>query len=134
MVTLAAARRLALSFPEATEEDHHGMPSFRVQGKIFATVPDSQHLHVMLDAFLTHAAVAADPQACEELWWGARLSGVRIDLNRVNRALLADFLEEAFRRRAPKRVLEAYGRGRPGTERSGGHKGKKRQHSGGHSS
>ena len=39
-MTLAAARRLALSFPEATEQDHHGMPSFRVDGKIFTTVPD----------------------------------------------------------------------------------------------
>ena len=66
MVTLAAARRLALSFPEATEQDHHGMPSFRVDGKIFATVPDDRHLHVMLDEFLTHAAVGTDAKACQE--------------------------------------------------------------------
>jgi hypothetical protein len=32
------ARRLALAQPEATEQDHHGRPSFRVAGKIFATL------------------------------------------------------------------------------------------------
>jgi hypothetical protein len=30
VVTLAEARRLALALPETTEEDHHGIPSFRV--------------------------------------------------------------------------------------------------------
>ena len=49
MLTLAEARRLALSFAEVTEEDHHGIPSFRVLGKIFATVPDDAHVRVMLD-------------------------------------------------------------------------------------
>jgi hypothetical protein len=32
------ARFLALSLPEAVELDHHGRPSFRVGGKIFATL------------------------------------------------------------------------------------------------
>ena len=40
MTTLRRARQLALALPEATEQDHHGMASFRVRGKIFATVPD----------------------------------------------------------------------------------------------
>ena len=65
MVTFARARRLALSLPEVTEQDHHGMASFRVQGKIFTTVPDQRHLNVMLDEFLTRAAVGTDPVACE---------------------------------------------------------------------
>ena len=112
MVTLAVARRVALSFPEVTEQDHHGMPSFRVQGKIFATVPDQYHLHVMLDAFVTYAAVATDPVAYAELWWGKRLSGVRITLAHAKRAMLADFLEEAWWRRAPRRLRDTYKRTR----------------------
>ena len=112
MVSLAAARRVALSFPEVTEQDHHGMASFRVQGKIFTTVPDQRHLHVMLDAFVTHAAVGTDPVACQELWWGKRLSGVRVSLDAANRDMLADLLEEAWLRRAPKRLRDAYTRGR----------------------
>ena len=114
MVTLALVRRLAFSFPEVTEQDHHGMPSFRVQGKIFTTVPDQRHLHVMLDAFLTHAAVGTDRVACQELWWGKRLSGVRLSLDHASRDMLTDLLEEAWLRRAPKRLRDAYTRRRIG--------------------
>jgi hypothetical protein len=31
-------RALALALPGAVEQDHHGSPSFRVGGKIFATL------------------------------------------------------------------------------------------------
>jgi hypothetical protein len=37
-VSPAEARAVALSLPEAVEQDHHGRPSFRVGGKIFATL------------------------------------------------------------------------------------------------
>ena len=39
-MTSEEARRLALALPEAVEQDHHGRPSFRVAGKIFATLWD----------------------------------------------------------------------------------------------
>jgi hypothetical protein len=48
-VSLDEARSLALSLPEAVEQDHHGAPSFRVGGKIFATLWSEQRLNVMLD-------------------------------------------------------------------------------------
>ena len=34
------ARRLALALPDTVEQDHHGRPSFRVAGKIIATIWD----------------------------------------------------------------------------------------------
>jgi hypothetical protein len=105
MVTISEARRLALSFPETTAEDHHGIPSFRVLGKIFATVPDDDHLRVMLDPDATHAAVREDPAACEELWWGKQLSGVCIRLAHADHGRLAELLADAWRRRAPRRLL-----------------------------
>ncbi|HWD53359.1 MAG TPA: MmcQ/YjbR family DNA-binding protein [Acidimicrobiales bacterium] len=105
MVSMAAARRMALSLPEATEEPHHDMSSFRVNQKIFATVPDATHLHLMVDEDGTAMAVAACPSGCEELWWGKRLSGVRVDLNHVDRALLTELLAEAWRRRAPRALV-----------------------------
>jgi hypothetical protein len=107
MVTLAQARRLALSLPEATEEDHHGIPSFRVRGKIFATVPDDEHLRVMLDRDATRAAIAEDPVACAELWWGRQSSGVSVGLERADHLRLAGLLEDAWRRKAPARLLAA---------------------------
>jgi hypothetical protein len=43
------ARDVALSLPEAVEQDHHGRPSFRVGGKIFATLWSDERINVMLD-------------------------------------------------------------------------------------
>jgi hypothetical protein len=39
------AGALALALPETVEQDHHGRPSFRVTGKIFATLWDEQHMN-----------------------------------------------------------------------------------------
>jgi hypothetical protein len=38
MVTIEIARQMALALPGAVEQDHFGMPSFRVNKKIFATL------------------------------------------------------------------------------------------------
>ena len=104
MVTLAEARRLALALPETTEEDHHGITSFRVRNKIFATVPDGHHVRVMLDADATRAAVSDDPDAFAELWWGKKLSGVTVALASADHRRVTELLEEAWRRVAPKRL------------------------------
>jgi len=99
---LAQARSLALSLPEATEQDHHGMPSFRVRGKIYATVPDDEHIRIMLDEHEIRAAVAANPQACAERYWGKRLSCVVATLDAASPELLAELIIEAWLRKAPK--------------------------------
>lgn len=49
MISRQRVRELALALPESTEQDHHGRPSFRVAGKIFATLWDEDHMNVMLD-------------------------------------------------------------------------------------
>jgi hypothetical protein len=107
MVSYAEARDMALSFEEAAEEDHHGMASFRVRGKIFATVPDEAHLRVMLEPEMARAVAESDP-ACEELWWGKRLSGVTVTLAQIEREALAQLLEQAWRRRAPRTLVKAH--------------------------
>ena len=94
-----------MELPEATEQDHHGMPSFRVRNKIFATMPDDRHLHVFVEADDVAAAVAERPDAFSELWWGRRLSGVRVTLSKAPKRLLAELLDESWRRRAPKALI-----------------------------
>lgn len=91
--------------PEAIEQDHWGNPSFRIRGRIFATVPDDGHLNVMIDPFDVDAAVRAEPESCEELWWGKQLSGVRVSLRRAPPALVKALVEAAWRRKAPKRLM-----------------------------
>ena len=93
-----------MALPEAVEQDHFGNPSFRVRGKIFATVPDSSHLNVMIDPFDVDAAIRAAPECCEELWWGKELRGVRVSLPKAGRRTLEALLQEAWKRRAPRRL------------------------------
>jgi hypothetical protein len=69
MISVERARCLALALPEAIEADHHGRPSFRVAGKIFATVWDETHMNVMLDEPGILTVVQSDPDACAEFWW-----------------------------------------------------------------
>jgi hypothetical protein len=99
------ARRAALSLPEAVEQDHHGRPSFRIAGKIFATLWDDRHMNVMLDEPGIHTAVEAHPATCAEVMWGKRLAAVRVDLNAADEALLADLLADAWERKAPARLV-----------------------------
>ena len=56
-------RRLALSLPETTEAPHHDMTSFRVGGKIFATMPpqgDRVHIFVDVDEATSYCAEFPD--------------------------------------------------------------------------
>jgi hypothetical protein len=99
------ARQLALALPEAVEQDHHGRPSFRVAGKIFATQWDEEHLNVMLDEGGIRSAIHSDPDTCTEVWWGKRLAAVRVDLRRADADALRALLTDAWEGKAPKRLL-----------------------------
>ena len=106
-VSAAVVRSLALAFPEATEQPHHDMTSFRVRGKIFATMPpEGGRLHVFLSEPEVASYCAEFPAVVEELWWGKKLSGCRIILRTANRALVRELLAESWRRKAPKSLLE----------------------------
>jgi hypothetical protein len=104
-VSADEARSLALSLPEAVEQDHHGRPSFRVGGKIFATIQGEQRMNVMLDEDGIRTAVESAPDSCEEVWWGKRLTAVGVTLARTDRESLAELLADAWEHTAPKRLL-----------------------------
>ena len=92
-------RRLALALPGTTEAPHHERTSFRVGGKIFATMPpDADSVNVLLGE--EEARAAASDRGVELLWWGKKLSGVRVDLAEADADTLAELLEDAWRRRA----------------------------------
>ena len=96
MVSGDDARALARGLAEAVEAEHHGRPSFRVQGRIFATLWDEHHMNVMLDEPGIMTAVAEHPAVCAEVWWGKRLAAVRVDLGVVDPSLLRELLEDAL--------------------------------------
>lgn len=108
-MSLAAVRKLALALPETAEAPHHDMTSFRIGGKIFATVPpEGDRIHIFVDPASVASYCAEFPEAVAELWWGKRLSGCRVFLRRADRALVSELLNESWRRRAPKELLAAY--------------------------
>jgi hypothetical protein len=110
-VRLETARRFALSLPETTEEPHFEKSSFRVKGTIFATVPvGGRHLHVNVEADEGQALADELPEAFEPIVWGkqTRTEWIRVTLAKADRAIVQELLEDAWRRKAPKRVLEAY--------------------------
>jgi hypothetical protein len=105
-VSVAAVRKFALSLPEAIEQPHHDMTSFRVRGKIFATMPpEGGLLHVFLPEGEVTSYCAEFPSAVEELWWGKKLSGCRVVLRHADGSLVREMLAESWRRKAPKSLL-----------------------------
>jgi hypothetical protein len=104
-LTSDQAQQLALVLPEAVEQDHHGRASFRVNGKIFATLWDEEHMNVMLDEGGIRMAVEQHPDACTEVWWGKKLAAVRVELHAAPKKALAQMLREAWELRAPRRLL-----------------------------
>ena len=106
MATLQQVRKFIATLPEATEQDHHGFPSFRVANKIFATLPDSLHLHIMLAEPEVRMALEIDSVAFQELRWGQKLSGVRAEIKKASFRVLADLISLAWSCKAPKRLLQ----------------------------
>jgi hypothetical protein len=106
MIGLAEARHFALALPEVTEADHHGIASYRVRGKIIATVPDDRHIRIMIDEDSIRAVVREHRDACAEMFWGKRLSCVVVDLDKADAELVRDLLTGSWARKAPRALLE----------------------------
>jgi hypothetical protein len=104
MITTDDARRLALALPRTAEQDHHGRPSFRVGGRIVATLWTERAMNVMAGDERIRAAVAGAPDVCSAVHWGKRLAAVRVDLDLADRALVEDLLDHAWRAKAPARL------------------------------
>lgn len=97
-------RQFALSLPDATEEPHFHFTSFRINGKIFATMPPSNDLlHVFAPEEDREVAIAANPGTCEVLHWGKRVVGVKIDLTSAAEPLVEDLLRAAYDSKSKKR-------------------------------
>ena len=85
------------------------MTSFRVAGKIFATMPpEGGRVHVFVGDDEVAAYCAEYPAAVEELWWGTDGAAAGWLLGPPTAPLLRELLAESWRRQAPKKVLAAF--------------------------
>ena len=116
VMTLAQARRYALSLPGTREEPHFERTSFRVGGKIFATAkPDDGHLNVFVGDEHREPALASHPEYMEKLMWGGKAVGLRISLAEASPAVVKDLLLAGLARKGAKIIEEGrvtYERGR----------------------
>ncbi|MYZ34128.1 MmcQ/YjbR family DNA-binding protein [Streptomyces sp. SID4917] len=103
-------RRIALALPETVEKEAWSMPTFRVAGKMFITVPDDEtSFAVRCPRHERTELIAAEP---EKFWVPAHEASsawVRVRL----RALedldeLRDILVDSWKQAAPARLLEAF--------------------------
>ncbi|MYS27444.1 MmcQ/YjbR family DNA-binding protein [Streptomyces sp. SID7804] len=105
-------RRIALSLPDTTEKVAWSMPTFRVAGKMFATLPeDETSIAVRCPKEERDELALAEP---EKFWIAgheAQFAWVRVRLAALeDEAELRDILADSWRQAAPPRLLEAHPR------------------------
>lgn len=112
---LARVREICLAFPESSEVEAWGEPTFRVKGKIFAMHASASTHHgagrqaiwIMSDSTTQDLLMRArptqyfkPPYVGPSGWVGAWLDGKPI-WSEIN-----ELLRDAFRRRAPKKIAD----------------------------
>lgn len=99
-------RRLALSLPEAAQADHHGIPSFRVRGKIFCTIHrETPRMMVKLDPEDQRHLADAHPGVVEAVpgYWG-RKGSTFVAYERASETLIRTLLGMAWANVAPAKL------------------------------
>ncbi|MER6806689.1 MULTISPECIES: MmcQ/YjbR family DNA-binding protein [Streptomyces] len=112
MLEAEDVRRIALSLPDTTEKVAWSMPTFRVAGKMFATLPeDETSIAVRCPKEERDELALAEP---EKFWIAgheAQFAWVRVRLAALeDEAELRDILADSWRQAAPPRLLEAHPR------------------------
>ena len=106
-MTPATLRLIALSLPEAEEHPHFDRASFRVRGKIFATLPpvgdDGVHKVVLkLPELVKESLRQTDGSAIVSLGNWDKGGWTQLDIGRMDGEKLADLVRLAWRQVAPK--------------------------------
>ncbi len=105
---LATVRKYAMSLPEVTEQPHFHFNSFRVNGKIFVTVPpDGECIHVFVGDAAREQALALYPDFLEKLLWGGKVVGLRIALTPARTDVVKQLIRRAWTGKAPKALLDS---------------------------
>ena len=106
MTTFEDVRRIALALPEAEERlTWETDITFRVRDKIFAIGGEGADRISVKASLETQAElIDLDPETFASSAYVGRFGWVTVDLDRVDPALLANLIREAWRRSAPKRL------------------------------
>lgn len=108
MVSIDTFRKLALSFPETTEEPHFEKTSFRVKKKIFATYDGIKKIACLkLSEIDQNVFSSADKSIIFPVdnKWGNQ-GWTLIDMKKVHNNLFIDALTTAYCEVAPKKLAD----------------------------
>ena len=102
-------RTLALSLPLAEEQPHFDRASFRVKGKIFATLPPGgERVVLKLLPEIKESLRQSDPDAVIPLPGAWDRGGwTELAIGSIESEKLADLIRLAWRQVAPKKLLGA---------------------------
>ncbi|MEU8299620.1 MmcQ/YjbR family DNA-binding protein [Micromonospora sp. NPDC048909] len=110
MIGLADIRGYAMALPDVVEKPHFRLPGFRVADKLLVHL-EKGDAHAIVCVGQTEAKVAAAdrPDVYEEVWRNGRIFvGLRVDLAKVTEKRVQELIEQAWRNRAPKRLVAEY--------------------------
>ncbi|PMB29961.1 MmcQ/YjbR family DNA-binding protein [Schleiferia thermophila] len=108
MVSIETFRKIALSFPETTEEPHFEKTSFRVKKKIFATYDGlNKRACIKLSEIDQDVFASANRSTIYPVdnKWGKQ-GWTMIEMKKVNKDLFTDALTAAYCEVAPKKLVE----------------------------
>ena len=110
MITIAAFRKLALSFPESVELPHFENASFRVAKKIFVTLNErTKQATVKLSEIDQSVFSAFDKTIIYPVpnKWGKQ-GWTKVELTKIRKDMLKDILTTAYCGVAPKRLTKVF--------------------------
>ncbi|MGZ8550081.1 MAG: MmcQ/YjbR family DNA-binding protein [Chitinophagaceae bacterium] len=110
MVSLAAAKQLALSLPEVEEKSHFEKPDFRVKNKVFAVLHEDKSIMVVKLSLTDQSVFCAfDASIIYAVpgGWG-RKGWTMINLKKVKKSMLLDALSMGWKTVAPGKLAIKY--------------------------
>ena len=106
MATLDDAREIALALPGTTERPSYGTPAFRVNDKPFARLREDDVLALWVaDLGEKEMLIRAEPEKFFTVPHYDGYAMVLVRLSAVDHEELGELLTDAWRTRAPKRLL-----------------------------
>ncbi|MCP3801811.1 MmcQ/YjbR family DNA-binding protein [Allokutzneria sp. A3M-2-11 16] len=109
MLSAEDFRDLALNLLESEEVETWGHPTFRVRDKMFAAMDSDGHrATVKATPQEQEALIAAAPEVYAVADYVGRYGWVSVDLRAADPEEIAELVREAWRRTAPKRLVNMH--------------------------
>jgi hypothetical protein len=108
-VTRDIVRQLALALPGVEEAGSYGTPAFKVNGKLLARFhQDGESLVVKVEYAVREVLMGANPKTFYVTDHYRCWPYMLVRIATVDRAVLSQLLEDAWRRNASKRLIAAW--------------------------